>query len=516
MGGPMHDLQTARRIQKAIFNAKPNRRRPFAFGLLGGFGVINVAKGRPAAAVSPLKNMLFEKGKEPRALKGDGYRPLAKGQLFRDGKTLVLQSTQPVPASVATRHFKAYFKHFRVGLPFQKIISTVVDDDEGDPDDGTPDVDVDETALVAADEVLDATDEGGAAPADAPPANGEAETVAADPPPAGDKAATDPAKSPSSVEASADVKANATTLTSYVLKMATDVGSADFDQDALSSNLKTMLQKVPMERLLLLLSASRSANALLEAGELEAQPPIERNDQGIADIASGLSSMLANVAREKGVLGEGEVISQASIASMVKATWKEGVSAAEVVRSVMDVLWASQVKGDKWVRGILGLKGLKSSKLAPGVAAAQPDNPGAAPATLALEQALAGLRDDQVAAFAAINRLADAIADEFADDAEQAGALNKALERLHDLAARMNDASLNVSLEAVLKAPLAGQIDGARALVDAMIQFADEDEVVSSLDGNEITPDMQVVTPLVRRLQAVRERLLELASPIAA
>ena len=515
MVAPLHDKRHAQIIRRAILNAKPDKRRPFALGLLGGYGVMNVARGKPPAAANPLHAMRFEEGNKPKELKGDQYRALVQGLLFLDGTTLVLQCKKTVPGA-ARKYITKYFKHFHLKVPFQKIISTEVDNDDGDGDDGTPDVEVDETALFAADEVLDDADEGGAAPADAPPANGNAETVVAEPPPAEDKVTTDPTKSPSRVEASADVKAKAATLAKYVLKMATDVASAGFDLDTLGRNLETMLQNVPMERLLLLLSASRNARALLDVEKIADQPPIERNDQGVADIASGLSSMLANVAREKGVLGEGEVIDQASVASMVKATWKEGVSAAEVVQTVMDVLWTSQSKGDKWVRGILGLKGPMPSKPAPGVAAAQPDDSGAAPATLALEQALAGLQNDQAVAFAAINRLANAIADEFADDAEQAGALGKALERLHGLAARMNDAGLNMSLRAVLEAPTAGQIVGAQALVEAMIQFANEDEVVSSIDGNEITPDMQVVAPLVNRLQAVRERLLELASPIAA
>jgi hypothetical protein len=258
-----------------------------------------------------------------------------------------------------------------------------------------------------------------------------------------------------------------------------------------------------MEQLLLTLVSSRNARALLDFGKIESKPAIEHNDKGIAEITDGLSEMLANIARQKGMLGGGEVTKKTNIEKMVRATWKNDFAAADVIQEVMDMLWTSQsINGDKWVRGMLGLKGSKPSTEAAHIAA--------------LQSALSELRVDQAAAFAAINRLSNALVDEFGGDEEQAAALTKALDRLHNLAARVNDASIATSLEAVLEVPVGSQVKRALASVDELMTYAERDELMQELDNNEVTPDMEVVAPLIGRLTAARKALVGLEQREAA
>jgi hypothetical protein len=485
---PKHDKITAKTALKHIFNAKQNRRRPFALGILGTFGVIAVARGaKPTAVALTLKHMAFDPEEAPAtARKAKDTRVVAQGLLFIDeDKTLILQSKKTVPPN-ALRSVKLYFKHFKLGLPFKGVSARIIEDDEGDVDDGATD------AEVEVNHVLEDAVEIGASSDDDPPPPYEASAGSEDLPPA--------------YVASTDVQKDTATLVDYVFKMAPMFGMEGHDKEALGKQLEPMLQKVPMERLLLELISSRNAKELLGAETISPQPPIEYNDQGIITITDGVSAMLTSVARENGFLGEGEAIgSTVKIEKLVRDLWhsKGGAAAgaADVIREVTDMLWTFQATdGEKWVRRLLGVKGAKRDT----------------GAIAALQNVLTGLRRDQASAFAAINRLGNALVDEFGDDDEQADALTKALDRLHNLAARVNDGGIATSLDAVLKTPVGeARIKAVLAQIDQMMNFAQTDELMKELDGNEVMPDMNVVGPVIKSLlgasSALNEQLKELA-----
>jgi len=108
-----------------------------------------------------------------------------------------------------------------------------------------------------------------------------------------------------------------------------------------------------------------------------------------------------------------------------------------------------------------------------------------------------------------VSRLRDAIADEYADDDEQAMQLANALS---DLDERINwlDATLEDQLDAVLNAADAERpplVRTARATLDRFTGYLTGDAIMKELDGNEVLPDIVVVAPLKTALTNIAAAL---------
>ncbi len=116
----------------------------------------------------------------------------------------------------------------------------------------------------------------------------------------------------------------------------------------------------------------------------------------------------------------------------------------------------------------------------------------------------------RAAAVTGIGRLRKAVADEFADDAEQAAALVNALSMLDGLIARL-DAQLEADLDAVLNAPpgpvQAAAMAAARRTLQDTSALIGSDPLLAGLDGNEILPDLVVRAPLQARLADITAAL---------
>jgi hypothetical protein len=110
---------------------------------------------------------------------------------------------------------------------------------------------------------------------------------------------------------------------------------------------------------------------------------------------------------------------------------------------------------------------------------------------------------------AGIGRLRDAIADEFADDEEQAVQLANALS---DLGERIDwlDATLEQQLDAVLTADAAKRpplISTARATLDRFTSLLAGDPILKAIDGNDVLPEVVVVAPLQAALSNIASAL---------
>ena len=108
-----------------------------------------------------------------------------------------------------------------------------------------------------------------------------------------------------------------------------------------------------------------------------------------------------------------------------------------------------------------------------------------------------------------IKKLKAAIASEFADDAEQAGPLAKALKKLDSLIAEVNN-NLHEQLDAILNADAAGRavlVAGAKATIARLTKVLDTDEVMVEIDDNEVVPGMAVVAPVRAKLQQISAAL---------
>jgi len=113
-------------------------------------------------------------------------------------------------------------------------------------------------------------------------------------------------------------------------------------------------------------------------------------------------------------------------------------------------------------------------------------------------------------ALADMQRLKEAIAQEFADDVEQAAALASALATLDGLMQRI-DVRLADELDAVLNAdaaarpPLVAQVRATLAQLHALLA----DPVMAELDGNEVLPEMLVAAP-------IRAKLVEISAALGS
>lgn len=153
---------------------------------------------------------------------------------------------------------------------------------------------------------------------------------------------------------------------------------------------------------------------------------------------------------------------------------------------------------DRWIERVLGV-GIGSAKSAAG--------------TLSLVK-LGKSRIEWIgvrrAAVAGIGQLRDAIAQEFAADPEQAGALQQALGMLDTLVGQL-DSRLEANLDAVLNAAAgrdqAAALAAARRMLEAAMALVDGDPLMSELDGNEILPDLAVQAPLKAKLADIAAAL---------
>ena len=112
-------------------------------------------------------------------------------------------------------------------------------------------------------------------------------------------------------------------------------------------------------------------------------------------------------------------------------------------------------------------------------------------------------------ALADIETVRAAVAAEFADDDEQQSALNAALTRIGGLAAHFN-ATLEDQLDAVLNAQERARpqlANAARATLSDYVTFLESDALMAAIDGNEITPQVQIAAPMRRALSDVAAAL---------
>lgn len=108
-----------------------------------------------------------------------------------------------------------------------------------------------------------------------------------------------------------------------------------------------------------------------------------------------------------------------------------------------------------------------------------------------------------------LSRLKTIIANEFADDAEQAGALSSALQILDELIATVEN-DLHEQLDAILNSPSNDRsplVIIAKSTIAALVDTLDNNEVMQEIDGNEFDPAMKVVGPLKAKLQEVSAAL---------
>jgi len=144
-----------------------------------------------------------------------------------------------------------------------------------------------------------------------------------------------------------------------------------------------------------------------------------------------------------------------------------------------------------------------------GPADGAPDRPadGAAapPEMVALGKARLEWGQARAHAVSELARLKGILQTEYRDAADEQEALAKALERLDATIATMDEA-LSDQLDGIVNAPAGERATlaaSARATLTRLIGFVGSDQVLSTIDGNELAPDMKVAEPLRQRLQAI-------------
>jgi len=108
-----------------------------------------------------------------------------------------------------------------------------------------------------------------------------------------------------------------------------------------------------------------------------------------------------------------------------------------------------------------------------------------------------------------IGRLKGLLEKEYQDAADEQEALARALQRLDATIASMDEA-LSDKLDQLLNAApgeRAGLASTARSALERLLGFVASDEILVTIDGNELAPDMSVAEPLRTRLQAIAAAL---------
>ena len=105
-------------------------------------------------------------------------------------------------------------------------------------------------------------------------------------------------------------------------------------------------------------------------------------------------------------------------------------------------------------------------------------------------------------AVAELARLKRLLKDEYRDAGDEQAALAKALQRVDDTIAAM-DEELSDRLDQVLNAPPAQRLNlavAAKATLQRIVNRLESDEVLLAIDGNELAPDMKIAEPLRAKL----------------
>lgn len=108
-------------------------------------------------------------------------------------------------------------------------------------------------------------------------------------------------------------------------------------------------------------------------------------------------------------------------------------------------------------------------------------------------------------AVAELTRLKSILQNEYRDAADEQAALAKALQRVDDTIAAM-DEEVGDRLDQLLNAPEAQRQNLAAAAKATLQRFLDKlgsDEVLLSIDGNELAPDMKIAEPLRAKLNQI-------------
>jgi len=139
---------------------------------------------------------------------------------------------------------------------------------------------------------------------------------------------------------------------------------------------------------------------------------------------------------------------------------------------------------------------------------------GAAPSSGFSVQQLGKARLEWIAtrdkAVSEITRLSRAIVDAYRGETDQQAQVKAAITKLAGLATRLKsglDNDLDAALSAKDAASRTQLASKAKNSVKAIKKIMDEDELMQSLDGNEILGDMHVVAPMKERLSAIEAAL---------
>ncbi|HWK83398.1 MAG TPA: hypothetical protein VNS61_06630 [Caldimonas sp.] len=139
---------------------------------------------------------------------------------------------------------------------------------------------------------------------------------------------------------------------------------------------------------------------------------------------------------------------------------------------------------------------------------------GAAPSSGFSVQQLGKARHEWIAtrdkAVSEITRLSRAIVDAYRGETDQQAQVKAAITKLAGLATRLKsglDNDLDAALSAKDAASRTQLASKAKNSVKAIKKIMDEDELMQSLDGNEILGDMHVVAPMKERLSAIEAAL---------
>lgn len=157
-------------------------------------------------------------------------------------------------------------------------------------------------------------------------------------------------------------------------------------------------------------------------------------------------------------------------------------------------------------RGIEGDTDDDDDDAATGVAQAEGpagETDAAAPLPVQLARARIAWGEARAHAVSELARLKRILQDEYRDAADEQEALAKALQRLDATIASMDEA-LGDRLDAIVNAD-PGEREAlaaaAKSAVDRLAAFVASDEILATIDGNELAPEMKVAEPLRERLQ---------------
>lgn len=138
----------------------------------------------------------------------------------------------------------------------------------------------------------------------------------------------------------------------------------------------------------------------------------------------------------------------------------------------------------------------------------------AAPATTgppieALNEARTGWGRARNHAVGELSRLKGLLTEAYRDAADEQAALARALKRLDDTIATLDD-QLDLQLEQAIRAAPAQRgavAAAARPTVERLLGAVNSDEVLQTIDGNELAPEMAVASALRSRLQEIAATL---------